>query len=100
MAKTTTDHDEIRKWAEGHGGKPAAVKRTHRGGEVGIVRIMFPDAQNSEHDQLEEITWDEFFEQFEDAKLALLFEEDSLFNKLIGRDTAEKRAKGDHRAAR
>lgn len=100
MAKTTTDHDEIRRWAEGHGGKPAAVKRTHRGGDVGIVRIMFPDAQNSEHDQLEEITWDEFFEQFEGSKLALLFEEDSLFNKLIGRDTAEKRAKGDHRAAR
>ncbi len=100
MAKTTTDHDEIRKWAEKHGGKPASVKSTHKGEDAGIVRLMFPDAQNSHHDALEEISWDEFFEKFEESKLALLFEEDSLFNKLIGRETADKRAHGDHRAAR
>ncbi|WP_207480023.1 hypothetical protein [Arenibaculum pallidiluteum] len=100
MAKTTNDHDEIRRWAESHGGKPAAVKRTHRSGDTGIIRIMFPDNAQSEHDSLEEISWDEFFEQFEDSQLTLLYEEDSLFNKLIGRDTAEKRAQGDNRAAR
>ena len=61
MAETTTDHDTIRKWAEGKGGKPAAVKRTHKGDDVGIIRIMFPDNPQSEHDALTEITWDEFF---------------------------------------
>ena len=108
MAKTTTDHQEIRNWADAHGGKPAVVGSTHGttrdGGHgkrgVGIVRIMFPDAPNSDHGALEEISWDEFFKQFEDAKLALLYEEDSLFSKLVGRDTAEKRAHGDHKAAR
>jgi hypothetical protein len=25
MSDTTTNHDEIRRWAEQHGGKPAAV---------------------------------------------------------------------------
>jgi hypothetical protein len=44
MAETTTDHDTIRNWAESKGGKPAAVKSTHKGGDVGIIRIMFPDS--------------------------------------------------------
>jgi hypothetical protein len=99
-ARVTTDHEEIRRWAEAHGGKPAAVKRTHRGGDVGIIRIMFPDAPNSEHEELEEISWDEFFKEFEARQLALLYDPDSMFSKIIGRDTAEKRAKGDHDAHR
>jgi hypothetical protein len=100
MAETTTDHDTIRKWAESKGGKPAAVERTHKGGDVGIVRIMFPDAPNTQHDALTEISWEEFFEEFEKRDLALLYEKDSMFSKIVGRDTAEKRAKGDHGAAR
>jgi hypothetical protein len=27
-SKTTTDHDEIKKWVESRGGKPATVKGT------------------------------------------------------------------------
>lgn len=100
MAETTTDHDTIRSWAESKGGKPAAVKRTHQGGDTGIVRIMFPEAPNSQHDALTEISWDEFFEQFEDSRLALLYDPDSMFSKIVGRDTAERRAKGDHKASR
>ena len=100
MAETTTDHDTIRKWAESKGGKPAAVDRTHSDKDVGLIRIMFPDAPNSHHDNLVEITWEEFFEEFDKRDLALLFDEGSLFNKLVGRDTAEKREHGDHNAAR
>lgn len=100
MAEVTTDHEAIRKWAESKGGKPAAVKRTHKDDDVGIIRIMFPDNPQSEHDALTEISWDEFFREFEQRKLALLYEKDSLFNKIIGRDTAEKRAHGEHKAAR
>lgn len=96
MAKATIDHDEIRRWAEGKGGKPAAVDRTHQGGDVGIIRIMFPDNRQSEHQSLVEISWDEFFEQFEESQLALLYEEGSLFSKIIGRDTLEHRQHGDH----
>jgi hypothetical protein len=100
-ARTATDHEEIRTWTEEHGGRPAAVKRTHQGGDVGIIRIMFPDAPNSEHDALEEISWEEFFQEFDKRELALLYDEEgSLFTKIIGRDTAEKRARGDHDAAR
>lgn len=89
MAKTTTEHEEIRRWAESRGGKPAAVKRTHQGGDVGIIRIMFPDAPQSEHGDLVEIGWDAFFQEFEDRNLAFLYDENGLFNKIVGRDTAE-----------
>jgi hypothetical protein len=100
MAEVVTDHDTIRKWAESKGGRPAAVDRTHQGGDVGIIRIMFPDAPRSEHESLVEISWDEFFQEFDKRQLALLYEKGSLFNKIVGRDTAERRAKGEHRAAR
>jgi len=100
MAETTPDHATIRKWAESKGGKPAAVRRTHEDGDVGIIRIMFPDRKQSQHDALAEISWDEFFRQFDEAELALLYEPDSMFNKIIGRDTAEKRAHGEHGANR
>ena len=100
MAETTTDHETIRKWAEGKGGKPAAVDRTHEGGDVGIIRIMFPKAQQSEHESLVEISWDEFFEEFEKRELALVFEEKSNFNKIVGRDTAKRRGEGEHGASR
>jgi hypothetical protein len=100
MAQTTTDHGKIREWAEKHGGKPAVVQRTHGDRGVGLIRLMFPDAAQSEHGSLEEISWDEFFRQFDESELALLYEEDGQFNKLIGRDTAEKRAHGDTKASR
>lgn len=100
MAEATTDHATIRRWAEVKGGKPAAVKRTHDGDSIGIIRIMFPDATYSEHDALTEIFWEEFFERLDSAKLALLYEEDSLFSKIIGRDTLKRRAHGEHAAAR
>ena len=89
MSDTTTDHDTIRKWAEKHGGKPAVVKSTHGEGGVGIIRIEFPKAANSKHDSLEEISWDEFFTQFEEKKLALVFDQKSNFNKIISRENAQ-----------
>lgn len=100
MANVTTDHDTIRRWAESHKGKPAAVARTHKEGDVGIIRIMFPDNPQSEHEALTEISWEEFFREFEKRQLALLYEDEGLFNKIVGRDTVERRSHGDHRAAR
>ncbi|HYZ32190.1 MAG TPA: hypothetical protein VE684_07905 [Crenalkalicoccus sp.] len=100
MAEVTTDHDTIRRWVEAKGGRPAAVRRTRNDDSVGILRIMFPDNPHSGHDALVEISWDEFLRQFDAAKLALLFERDSLFSKIVGRDTVERRERGEHDAAR
>ncbi|ALI98524.1 hypothetical protein [Rufibacter tibetensis] len=84
-SKTTTDHDTIRKWAEARDGKPATVKGTGKGEEAGLLRINFPGYAE---DNLEDISWDEFFEKFEEKKLAFLYqdEKDSRFSKLISRD--------------
>ena len=88
---TTTDHDTIRKWAEDRGGKPATVASTSGGDDPGVIRIMFPDDSNSESDNLEEISWETFFEKFDDSGLALLYQEEtadgtkSSFNKLVSR---------------
>jgi hypothetical protein len=38
---------------------------------------------------LEEISWDEFFEQFDENELALVLEDKSNFNKIISRDSAK-----------
>ena len=100
MAEVTTDHATIRQWADRHGGKPAAVDRTHQGSDVGIVRVMFPRAAQSEHSHLVEISWDDFFREFEERKLALLYDPDGMFSKIVGRDTAERRSHGEHGAAR
>jgi hypothetical protein len=105
-SKITTDHDEIRTWAEERGGRPAVVRSTHGKGGTGILRLEFPNAPNSDDNQLEEISWEEFFKKFDDAGLALLHQEKtadgkkSNFNKLIARDTAEAREHGAAHASR
>lgn len=105
-ANITTDHDTIREWAEARGGRPATVRATHGKKDAGIIRLEFPDAPNARDDALEEITWEEFFEKFDAAELALLYQEEtakgakSNFNKLIGRETAEAREHGDNHASR
>ena len=87
-AKTTTDHDEIRRWAEARGGRPASVKGTGAGDDAGILRINFPGGAE---DSLEDITWEEFFDAFEENNLAFLYQEEtasgdeSRFFKLVNR---------------
>src|SRR5947209_7259560 len=97
-SKTTTNHDEIRKWAEARGGKSATVKSTESGGEPGVLRIDFPGYRGK--DSLEEISWDEFFAKFDEKNLAFLYQEktaggnESRFFKLVSRDTAEHKSGG------
>ena len=72
-SNTTTDHDTIRKWVEERGGRPAAGKATGGRDDPGILRIDFPG--RGEDDRLEEISWEEFFEKFEENNLAFLYQE-------------------------
>lgn len=92
----TTDHETIRKWAEARGGKPATVKGTESGGEAGILRINF--AGYGDEEALEEISWDEFFQKFDEKQLVFLYQEEtasgdeSRFSKFISRNTAEHKS--------
>lgn len=94
-ATKTTDHDEIRRWAEARGGRPSRVKGTGGKDDPGMLRIDFDDPDPS----LEEISWEEFFEAFDANDLALLHQDKtadgkpSRFNKLIS--PAKRRLTGE-----
>jgi hypothetical protein len=98
QSKTTTDHDEIRQWAEAHEGKPAAVIGTGEGSDPGILRIDFPGF--SGEGKLRPIAWDEFFKWFDANELALVYRPKDRFNKLISRTTAQAGRRGKARAPR
>jgi len=91
LSKTTTNHEEIQRWAEARGGKPACVQGTGGKGDVGLLRIEFPGKPNAKDDKLQEIDWDEFFEKFDERGLALVYQDHtadgqkSNFNKLVSR---------------
>lgn len=88
-AKATIDHDTIKRWVEEHGGCPAHVKRSGAKNDPGILRIDFPGYSGRQ--SLERISWDEFFDAFEENELAFLYqdEEGSRFSKLVSRDGAD-----------
>lgn len=90
-AHRTTDHDKIRHWVEERGGHPAAVRSTESRRDVGLLRIDFPG--HGDDSALEEISWEDFFDKFEEKDLAFLYQEKdgngevSRFNKLVSRNT-------------
>ncbi len=71
-SKQTTDHDEIRRWIEARDGVPAAVRATERKDDPGLLRVRF---DNDQSDQLDELSWDDFFAKFDQAKLAFLYQD-------------------------
>jgi hypothetical protein len=87
-SQTTTDHDTIRRWVEERDGKPASVRGTGDG-DAGVLRIDFPGGAGQ--DELEHISWDEWFENFDQNNLAFLYQEEkksgegSTFFKLVSR---------------
>lgn len=90
-AERTTDHDTIRAWVEARKAVPASVKGTAEGGEdAGLLRIDFPDANPDPN--LEQISWEDFFEKFEESQLAFLYQDKtddgstSRFCKLVSRE--------------
>lgn len=88
-SKTTTDHQTIQRWVEERGGRPASVKQTGNHQDAGILRIDFPGYGDDA--SLEPISWENFFQKFEDANLAFLYQdevksgEQSRFFKLVSR---------------
>ena len=93
-SKITTNHDEIRQWVENRGGQPARVKGTGSSDDAGLLRIDYPGY--GEDENLEKLSWDDFFEKFEREQLAFLYQEsissgeESRFSKLVSRDTVQQ----------
>jgi hypothetical protein len=83
--RVITDRDEIQQWAEERGGRPA------RGGAgLGIIRLDFGGTPASE----DELSWDEWFDRFDEGNLALVIDDTSTggglsnVHKLVSREAA------------
>jgi len=93
-SKVTTDHKTIQKWVEERDGFPATVKSTSGKDDPGLLRIDFEGYSGKE--SLERISWEEFFEKFEEKKLAFLYQDEtksgetSRFSKFVSRDDENK----------
>ena len=89
-SKKTHDHQTIRKWTEERDGVPAKIKGTGNNKDEGVLRIHFPE--HSDSDNFEEISWEDFFRDFDDNKLDFLYQdkkengETSTFHKFVSRE--------------
>ena len=89
--KTTTDHNEIRKWVEARHGFPAAVAGTGDGdlvnGDPGALGIDLPGGAGEE--KLLPLSWEDWFDKFDSERLAFVYEtrkaggEGSMFYELV-----------------
>ncbi|MEZ4727218.1 MAG: hypothetical protein R3E79_08810 [Caldilineaceae bacterium] len=92
-SQSTTDHQTIRQWAAARGGIPTVINGTKEDGAgEGVLRIHFP-AQSRDNASFREISWEEFFDDFEANDLQLVYQEKtsdgqlSRFNKLVERES-------------
>ncbi len=100
QTKKTTDRNVIRNWVEERGGRPASVKGTGNEGEPGVLRIEFP-GHEKKPESLREISWDEFFEKFDEKNLAFLYQDEmrsgkpSRFFKFVARKRGGEEEEGE-----
>jgi hypothetical protein len=102
-AIATTDHEQIRRWVEARNGHPAVVRSTQsRSAEsAGLLRIDFDQSEEN----LEEVSWDEFFETFDANELVFLYQDKTVsgrksrFNKFVSRDAVDTQDTEQDRSA-
>ena len=94
-SEATTDHETIERWVEERDGSPAHVEATADGDDPGLLRLQFPDTER-DHGEIEPISWEKFFDKFEDENLAFVYQDEteggrmSRFYKFVDRETIEE----------
>ena len=68
----TTDHEVIRRWAGERGAEPSTVPGSEYGGRPGRLLFDFPGYGG---ENLEHISWDDWFGTFEERRLNFLYQE-------------------------
>jgi hypothetical protein len=82
-AKWTQDHNTIQEWVEERGERPAVVEDTE------ILRIDFNGPDGSRNEELQAISWEEYFRVFDDRDFEFLHQDRtdddklSRFNKFV-----------------
>src|SRR5579872_3012965 len=91
-SRYTVDHEEIRRWAERRGGRPAALGRAR--GRITGLRVDFPEYRIKA--AFQRITWDRFFDAFETARWGFVYHEKtgagqlSHFYRFVERDQQDR----------
>ncbi|MEV5829674.1 hypothetical protein AB0L25_29320 [Spirillospora sp. NPDC052242] len=68
----TTDHEVIRRWAEERGAEPSTVPGSEYEGRPGRLRFDFPGYGG---ENLEHISWDDWFRTFDERELNFIYQE-------------------------
>ena len=68
----TANHDVIRQWAEERDATPATVSGTEHGDLLGVLRFDFGGDGG---DNLEHVSWDDWFRTFDERNLNFLYQE-------------------------
>lgn len=73
----TTDHNEIRQWAEERRAIPVQIALNSTGKQLDTIKFRFPNQEDNVNQEYQEIDWDEFLAIFENYGLAMIYEDPS-----------------------
>lgn len=83
IAGPTTDHNEIRSWAEKNQSVPTEILPQIVDGEPVTLRIMRPDLAGNRRD-VRVIPWEDFFAKFDLLGLTFVYDNDATgYNELL-----------------
>ena len=78
----TTDHHEIRAWADSQGIVPANVEPNRIDAEPASMSLLHKKTIE-ETAFVKEMSWEDFFARFECLKLTLVYDDSTVFNEIL-----------------
>lgn len=82
IAERTTNHQEVTNWIADRNGIPGRIRKDDSSEEgLGYLKIYFPDVEDK-FEGFEEITINEFLEDFENQNLEIIYQENEPTGKL------------------
>ena len=92
----TTNHKEIRHWAESHSAAPAEILPLLVDSEPALLRVMLR-AQIEDHANARALPWEEFFARFDALGLTFVYDDDSTgYNEILQREEESPYRRPEH----
>ena len=71
----TTDHDEIRRWADDRHASPATIDDPQNPEGIGALRFDFDFGFDTETSDLRQISWDQWLAAFDERGLSFSYQD-------------------------